>query len=88
MITKVIMPALSDTMEEGTIVAWLKREGEWVNKGDPLLEVLTDKANVEVEATASGYLRHILYREDETVPVAQTIAILSQELDESLPAEY
>lgn len=88
MITKVIMPALSDTMEEGTIVAWLKREGEWVNKGDPLLEVLTDKANVEVEATTSGYLRRILYREDETVPVAQTIAVLSQELDESLPAKF
>lgn len=87
MITKVIMPALSDTMEEGTIVAWLKSEGEWVNKGDPLLEVLTDKANVEVEAPTSGYLRRILHGEDETVPVAQTIAILSQELDELLPAE-
>jgi pyruvate dehydrogenase E2 component (dihydrolipoamide acetyltransferase) len=87
MITNIIMPALGDTMNEGTIVAWCKREGEWVDKGEPLFEVLTDKANIEVEAMASGYVRRILHDEGQTVPVTQTIAYLSPSLEEPLPGE-
>jgi len=60
MVNKVIMPKLGETMEEGEIIRWLKKEGERVEEGEPLLEVATDKANMEVEAPASGFLRKIL----------------------------
>jgi len=86
MITEVIMPALGETLNEATIVAWLKKEGEWVKKGEPLLEVLTDKAEIQVEALASGYLRSILRREGEVVPVTQVIAYLADSLAEPVPA--
>jgi pyruvate/2-oxoglutarate dehydrogenase complex dihydrolipoamide acyltransferase (E2) component len=86
MITEVIMPALGETLDEATIVAWRKKEGEWVEKGEPLLEVLTDKAEIEVEATASGYLRAILRGEGEAVPITQVIAYLSDSMEEPLPA--
>jgi pyruvate dehydrogenase E2 component (dihydrolipoamide acetyltransferase) len=86
MITEVIMPALGETLNEATIVAWRKKEGEWVKKGEPLLEVLTDKAEIEVEAMASGYVRSILWREGEVVPVTQVIAYLADNVEEPVPA--
>jgi pyruvate dehydrogenase E2 component (dihydrolipoamide acetyltransferase) len=73
---EVIMPRLSQTMEEGTIVYWLKEEGETVEAGEPLLEVESDKASVEVEAPADGVLGKALYQEGEAVPVAMVIAYL------------
>ncbi|MGE5141438.1 MAG: dihydrolipoamide acetyltransferase family protein [Rudaea sp.] len=85
MLTPVILPQLGDTMNEGTITEWYKREGERVEKGEPLFEVLTDKANMQVEATASGYLRAIWHRENETVPTGEVIGYLSTSADEPLP---
>ena len=85
MITEVIMPALGETLDEATIVAWRKKEGEWVEKGEPLLDVLTDKAEIEVEAMASGYLRAILRGEGEVVPITQVIAYLADTMEEPLP---
>jgi pyruvate dehydrogenase E2 component (dihydrolipoamide acetyltransferase) len=76
MATKVILPMLGQTMEEGTITKWLKQEGDTVEKGEPLLEVMTDKVNMEVESPASGVLRKILAQVDETVPVMDVIAII------------
>jgi len=73
---EVIMPKLGLTMEEGTIVRWLKAEGEEVKKGEPLLEVQTDKVTMEVEAPATGILGKILIPEGETVPVVQVIAYI------------
>jgi pyruvate dehydrogenase E2 component (dihydrolipoamide acetyltransferase) len=67
------MPRLSDSMEEGTIVRWLKRSGEEVTQGEPLAEVETDKATVTFEADAGGTL-HILVAEGETVPLGAVIA--------------
>lgn len=87
MVSEIILPQLGDTMTEGTIVAWHKREGEWVAQGEPLFEVLTDKATLEVEATTAGYLRRILHGAGETVPVAQPIGYLSATLEEPLPGE-
>lgn len=84
MITPVILPQLGDTMNEGTITRWLKREGDAIRKGEPLFEVLTDKANMEVEATASGYLRNVLYPENATVPTGQVIAYVTTSADETL----
>ena len=69
-------------MEEGTILCWRKSEGEWVSKGDILLEIETDKATVEVEATESGILRKILCPKGVTVPVLAPIAILGPATEE------
>src|SRR5579862_8857545 len=71
------MPQLGSTMEEGQIVRWLKQEGETVRKGDVLLEIMTDKANMEVEASCDGVVRKLLVSIDETVPILQPIAIIA-----------
>ena len=84
---EVIMPKLGLTMEEGTIIHWLKREGEEVEKGEPLFEVQTDKVNMEVEAPASGTLGKILVPEGDTVPVVQVIAYLLEPGEEA-PEEW
>ena len=68
------MPMLGEVMEEGRIVAWLKEEGDTVERGENLLEVETDKAVMEVESTATGVLKKILVPEGETVPVNGLLA--------------
>jgi len=83
-VTKVVMPRLSLTMSEGAVVEWFKREGEAVQKGEPLVEVLSDKVTYEVEAPASGVVRKILAEEGVDVPVAETLAIITAP-DEELP---
>lgn len=83
MATKVILPMLGETMEEGTITKWLKQEGDQVEKGEPLLEVMTDKVNIEVESPASGTLRKITAQEEQTVPVMELIGIIGAP-DESI----
>lgn len=84
MVTKVVMPRLSLTMKEGTVVQWFKKEGETVKKGDPIVEVLSEKVTYDVEAPASGILRKILAVEGVDVPVAGTLGIIA-EPDEPLP---
>src|SRR4051794_10350450 len=74
MAASVIMPALEMAQDTGKIVSWLKQEGDVVTKGEPILEIETDKAVVEVEATADGLLTGIMSREGEVVPVGVTIA--------------
>ena len=77
MITEIILPKLGQTMEEGTIVEWLKREGDAVDRDDILFTVETDKAVMEVEATASGFLRRILAPAGQTIPVLAVVALLT-----------
>jgi pyruvate dehydrogenase E2 component (dihydrolipoamide acetyltransferase) len=85
MATSVVMPALEMTQESGRLVTWLKRDGESVTKGEALMEVETDKVTIEIEAPASGVLGGILVKENDVVPVGQTIAwILSP--GEKVPA--
>jgi pyruvate dehydrogenase E2 component (dihydrolipoamide acetyltransferase) len=84
---EVIMPKLGLTMEEGTIIRWLKGEGEEVEKGEPLFEVQTDKVVMQVEAPASGTLGKILLPEGETVPVVQVIAYFLEPGEEA-PEEW
>lgn len=84
-VTKVILPKLGLTMDEGRIIAWHKKEGDRVEKGEILFEVETDKANMEIEAPASGYVRHILVQPDRMVPVTTLIALLSDTPDEDIP---
>src|SRR5215471_7194573 len=70
----VVMPALEMAQETGKLIAWRKKEGERVLKGEPLLDVETDKAVVEVEAPAEGVLAGIRAAEGSDIPVGQTIA--------------
>src|SRR5690242_11807594 len=70
----VVMPALEMAQETGKLVAWRKKEGDRVSKGEPLLEIETDKAIVEVEAPADGVLAGINAAEGAEIPVGQTIA--------------
>ena len=72
--TQVIMPALEMAQDAGKILKWLKREGDAVKKGEPLLEIETDKAAVEIEATADGVLSNVTAHEGDVIPVAQIIA--------------
>ena len=74
MATSVVMPALEMAQETGKIISWLKKEGDTISKGEPLLEVETDKAVVEVEANADGVLAGIKSQEGDVVPVGVTIA--------------
>jgi pyruvate dehydrogenase E2 component (dihydrolipoamide acetyltransferase) len=74
--TNVIMPALGVAQEKGTLINWLKSEGQTVSKGEPLMEVETDKATVEIEAVASGVLANVTAAAGDEVPVGQTIALI------------
>ena len=74
MAISVVMPALELTQETGKLVSWRKKEGEAVRKGETLLEVETDKAVVEVEALADGFLAGVKAQEGDVVPVGRTIA--------------
>jgi pyruvate dehydrogenase E2 component (dihydrolipoamide acetyltransferase) len=78
MATQVIMPKLSPTMEEGQLSRWLKKEGDKVSMGEPLAEIDTDKATMEMQALGSGVLRKILIQEGESAPLGQLIAIIGE----------
>jgi pyruvate dehydrogenase E2 component (dihydrolipoyllysine-residue acetyltransferase) len=72
--TDIVMPRLSDSMEEGTILRWIKSQGDDVAVGDELVEIETDKANMVYEADAAGTLIEILAGEGDTLPIGETIA--------------
>jgi len=86
MTTDVIMPKLGLTMKEGTVVNWLKKEGEHVEKDEPIVEVETDKITNFVEANASGVLLRILAPRGTIVPVTEVIAIIG-EPGEEIPSK-
>jgi len=74
--TEVIMPALSPAQETGILIEWFKEEGDLIEKGEPLMEVETDKANVEVEATTTGILANITVNLGDEIPVGKVIALI------------
>ncbi|MEO7970241.1 MAG: pyruvate dehydrogenase complex dihydrolipoamide acetyltransferase [bacterium] len=78
MATQVIMPKLSPTMEEGQLTRWLKKEGDKVSMGEPLAEIDTDKATMEMQALGNGVLRKIFIQEGESAPLGQLIAIIGE----------
>ncbi|MFS8499314.1 MAG: lipoyl domain-containing protein, partial [Micromonosporaceae bacterium] len=82
----VVMPRLSDTMEEGTISRWLKAEGDPVRRGDVLAEIETDKATMELEAYDEGVLQRRLVPEGATVPIGEPIAVIGEAAPEAPPA--
>jgi pyruvate dehydrogenase E2 component (dihydrolipoamide acetyltransferase) len=82
MITKVLMPKLSDAMETGKVIKWLKKEGDAVKGGDVIAEIETDKANVEIEAFGGGVLRKIVVGEGAQVPVGDMIGVIADPSDD------
>ncbi|HVT69389.1 MAG TPA: biotin/lipoyl-containing protein, partial [Trebonia sp.] len=84
----VTMPQLGESVTEGTVTRWLKKEGEQVTADEPLLEVSTDKVDTEIPSPASGILRGIVVDEDETVEVGAQLAVTEDEAsaDASAPA--
>ena len=86
MATNVIMPALGVAQQTGKLLKWLKTDGQTVTKGEPLMEIETDKATVEIEAAASGILTDVSAKPGDDVPVGQTIAMILA-AGEALPAK-
>ena len=74
--TEVIMPKMGDGMEEGTLLEWLKKDGETVKSGEVIGNIQTDKATLELESPASGVLTGFLISAGETVPVGRPIAAI------------
>jgi len=81
-VTKVVMPKLSDAMESGKIIKWLKKEGDRIQGGDILAEVETDKADVEMEAFGAGVLRKILVPAGETAAIGSLIGVIAEPGDD------
>src|SRR2546426_11383292 len=77
-VTKVVMPKLSEAMETGKIIKWLKKEGDRIQGGDILAEIETDKADVEMEAFGAGVLRKILVSAGEKAPVGTLIGVIAE----------
>jgi pyruvate dehydrogenase E2 component (dihydrolipoamide acetyltransferase) len=77
MVTKVVMPKLSLTMKEGTVGKWYKKEGDAVEKGEPIVEVVSEKATYDLEAPASGILRKILVAEGVDASVNAVLAVVT-----------
>ncbi len=84
--TTVIMPALELAQETGKVLRWLKSPGDTVSKGEPIVEIETDKVTVEIEAPASGVLRDVTARAGDVVPVGKTIALIFAAGEAGAPA--
>ncbi|WP_032801443.1 biotin/lipoyl-containing protein, partial [Streptococcus sobrinus] len=79
MAVEIIMPKLGVDMSEGEIIEWEKQEGDRVNQGDILLEIMSDKTNMELEAEESGILLKIVHPAGDTVPVTEVIGYIGEE---------
>ena len=88
MALEVIMPKAGVDMTEGQIVQWNKKVGEFVKEGEILLEIMTDKVSMELEAEEDGYLIAILKGDGETVPVTEVIGYLGEEGEISHQLEH
>ena len=82
----VTMPALGESVSEGTVTRWLKAEGDHVNVDEPLLEVSTDKVDTEIPSPVAGTLQKIVVQIDQTVPVGAELAIIADGVSAPTPA--
>ncbi|MCS6834193.1 MAG: E3 binding domain-containing protein, partial [Flammeovirgaceae bacterium] len=80
---EMVMPKMGESVMEGTIIRWLKKEGETIRQDESVLEVATDKVDTEVPAPFAGVLKQILARENEVVPVGKPIALIETQVAES-----
>ena len=78
MSTPVVMPQMGESIAEGTIVRWIKKVGEVVDRDEPLFEISTDKVDAEIPAPAAGVLTEIKVKEGETVPVNAVVATIGE----------
>ncbi|MCW2981656.1 MAG: catalytic domain of component of various dehydrogenase complexe, partial [Solirubrobacterales bacterium] len=76
---EIVMPRLSDSMEEGTILTWMKQVGDEVAVGDELVEIETDKANMAYESDVAGTLTKVLAEEGDTLPIGAPIAVVGDD---------
>ncbi|HEX3360402.1 MAG TPA: dihydrolipoamide acetyltransferase family protein, partial [Solirubrobacterales bacterium] len=76
---EIVMPRLSDSMEEGTVLKWMKRVGDEVAVGDELVEIETDKANMAYESDVAGVLTEVLAEEGDTLPIGAPIAVVGDD---------
>ncbi|HET9185806.1 MAG TPA: biotin/lipoyl-containing protein, partial [Solirubrobacterales bacterium] len=83
---EIVMPRLSDSMEEGVILKWLKQVGDEVAVGDELVEIETDKANMAYEADVAGTLTQVLAQEGDALPIGAPIAIVGDPAEGGAPA--
>ncbi|HEX6123288.1 MAG TPA: biotin/lipoyl-containing protein, partial [Ktedonobacterales bacterium] len=83
----VVMPQMGDTMEEGKLLSWHKKEGDTIEKGEAIAEIETEKVNIEAESFVAGTVRKLLAEVGQTVPVGAPIALVG-EPSEPIPAEY
>ena len=87
MLTRVTMPSLSATMEEGVLVSWRVKEGHQIKAGEILAEIESDKSVFEYECPCGGVIRKLLVQNGQTCPIQETIAIIGEE-NEEIPAEW
>src|SRR5258708_26515619 len=81
MATDVVMPQMGESIAEGTIVRWIKKVGDKVDRDEPLFEISTDKVDAEIPSPASGVLSEIRAKEGDTVPVNSVVAIIGAATD-------
>src|SRR6266567_7179252 len=84
--TPVKMPRLGESVAEGTIGSWLKKEGDWVERDESLAEIITDKINAELPSPVAGRLTKILVQADQTVSVGVDIALIEENADVPISA--
>jgi len=82
MAKEIFMPKLSSTMEVGTLLQWIKEEGDPVAMGDPLFEIMTDKINIEVESYEDGFLLKKYFEVDDEIPVNQIIGYIGEKIEQ------
>ncbi len=87
MVYKVFMPKVGMSMETGVINKWLKKVGDHVEKGEPLIEIESDKVDMEIESNDTGYLVKIVHGDGDTVPVIETIGYIATSMDEPIPED-
>lgn len=89
MITEIIMPKMSNTMTEGRVMKWLKKENDYVEAGETVVEIMTDKVNREVDAAESGYLRKIIHEASNNyVKIGEVIGLMADTINEVIPGKY
>src|SRR5436853_7653869 len=76
MATDVVMPQMGESIAEGTIVRWIKKVGDTIDRDEPLFEISTDKVDAEIPSPAAGVLSEIRVKEGETVPVNSVVAVI------------
>src|SRR5881398_1749449 len=74
--TQVVMPQMGESVAEGTIVRWIKKVGDAIERDEPLFEISTDKVDAEIPSPAAGVLTEIRVKEGETVPVNSVVAVI------------